>query len=355
MDRNAEYYYQSARHYLLPVERLDDIHGFVFKLGKKNYFFRGRETPFNNLSSSSIVSNKYCTNKLLEAAGIPVPKATIININEYQNGALEKKMASIPFPVVVKPTYGGLGKDVLCNVQTMEQLTKYLDAKFPLYEYLSIEAFHGQLKSYRVLVSNNRIIGILLREASHVVGDALHTVNELITLTNKKRAIQNDALAPITIDEECHICLTEQGLNLDYIPDADEKVRLGYTCNSSRGGIFTTVAINTICKENSNLMIRIAKLFNLNLVGIDVECENIATPIESSPKNVIIEANFSPSIKVHESPLNGNPNPVTKKIIRQFVFRHPLSYCYSLYQRGRTGYYIKLFISIVFLGLMYKL
>ncbi len=167
--------------------------------------------------------------------------------------------------------------------------------------------------------------------------------------------MQNEALKPITIDEECHVCLSEQGFNLDYIPNAGKKVRLGYTSNASRGGTFSTVPTHAICKENSKLMIRVAKLFDLKLVGIDIECEDITRPIESSPRNVIIEVNYTPSIRVHENPLSGKPNPVTKKIIRQFILRHPLSYCYSLYQHRRTGYYVNFFVLLCFLRLIHKL
>lgn len=354
MDENTAYYYKSARNYFLPVKAIDEINGFILRLGKKNYFFRGRETPFNNLSSAKVALNKYCTNKLLQMAGIPVPMATALHRSEYENGLLDVVMADLKFPVVVKPTLGGLGKDVLCNVQALEQLRTFLDAMFPVYEYLSIEEFHGGLKSYRVLVFNKRIIGVIYREPAYVLGNGQHSIRELIDLTNADRAKLNDILAPIVIDEECHFRLAEHGITLDYIPREREKIRLGYTSNASRGGSFTALKNNRICKENRKLMVRIAELLNLDLAGIDVECEDISVPLELS-SGVILEVNHCPSIRIHENPPIGEPNPVSKKIIRKLIFRHPFSYLAVLYRHERTYVYVRSFILLSFLAILYKI
>lgn len=354
MNRNSQCYYHSALELFLPATVRPEIDGFELQLGKKRYFFRGTETPFNDGSTASIALNKYCTNRLLAVNGIPVPKGNAIHINDYNDGKLEAIIADLSFPLVIKPLlYGALGKDVICNIKTIEQLKKCLDKYPSFHEYVFIEEFHGQLNSYRVLVFKKQIIGIILRFPARVRGDGQHTIQELIDLTNESRKEMNDALGPIAIDEECYTRLNELGIGLDFIPPAGEMILLGYTCNATRGGDFE-VLDTKICKENKKLMLKVASSLGLNLVGIDVECVDINLPIESS-RGVIIEANHNPSVRIHEFPLKGQPYRVTKKIIRTLIYRHPLSYLGVLYKNKSTALYIRGVIFLALTGVAYYL
>ncbi|WP_133134906.1 UDP-N-acetylmuramyl peptide synthase [Legionella nautarum] len=349
IDKNAELYYKSSLDLFLPAEQIDDIDGFALKLGKKTYYFRGGETPFNDSCSANIALNKYCMNKILESQGLPVPKAIAIHCSEFEEGGVEEKIAELKFPLVAKPTRNGSrGRDVLCNIQTIEQLKNYLSHAFTLYEFITIEEFHANLNSYRVLVFKRQVIGVIQRYPAQVVGDGKQTLAQLVQSTNLQRAKLNDALGNIVIDEECHIKLKELKLDIDYIPQQDEQVFLAYTSNATRGGTFKSLG-KKICKQNSCLMIRAAQALNLNIVGIDVECEDISIPIEAS-RGVIIEMNNCPSIKIHEIPMSGPPNRVSKKIMRSFIYRHPLSYLAMLYTNKRANFYIRGFVLAIFLG-----
>lgn len=339
IDRNAERYYKSCLQYLLPVKPLPLINGFEIKLGTYHYLFRGSETPFNNTSSAGISDNKYCTNKLLEMSNIPVPKGIILRVNEFENGLVEDKISNLNFPLVVKPLVNGAkGTDVLCNIQTIEQLHTVLHHHFLLYQYVLIEEFHGGLKSYRVLVFNKKVVGVVLRFPASVVGDGIHTINELVVLTNEQRKA-NNALGPIVIDEESHIRLRELGITADHIPLQGERVVLCYTSNATRGGLYKSLGTK-ICKKNRQLMIRVASTLNMTLTGIDVECTDINIPFELS-KGVVIEVNQRPSVRIHELPISGKPVPVTRKIIRSFIYRHPFLYLHALYSNKRTAVYFR--------------
>jgi len=330
----------------LPVRPVQELNGFELILGKRYYLFRGGETPFNNSSSAGIASDKYCTNKLLERAGVPVPKAISLHVSEFEEGKLEEKLRDLTFPLVIKPLIDGAkGLDVLCNIQTIEHLNKLLHRYFLSYEFLIIEEFHGNLKSYRVLVFNKRVIGVVLRFPASVIGDGRHTINELVELTNRERQL-NSALGPIKIDDECHIKLKELGIDADYIPPPGVRIVLCYTSNATRGGLYKSLG-NKLCRKNRKLMIRVASLLNLNFTGIDVECSDINIPIESSG-GVIIEVNHRPSIRIHEFPISGRPNYVTRKIARSFIYRHPFSYLYALYSKQPSAFYVRSFILFCF-------
>ena len=322
-------------------------------MGKRYYLFRGSETPFNNSSSASIAGDKFGTNKLLEMGGIPVPKAIFLHVSDFQAGYLEERILGLQFPVVIKPLINGAkGLDVLCNIPSMAQLTLFLSQYFLRHDYLLIEEFHGNLKSYRVLVFNRRVVGVVLRFPASVIGDGRHTIKELVELTNTQRLL-NNALGPILIDEECHIKLNELGLDVEHIPAEGVRIVLCYTSNASRGGLYKSLG-KKICKKNRQLMIKAATLLNLDFTGIDVECTDITIPIESS-KGVIIEVNHRPSIRIHELPISGEPILVTRKIIRSFIYRHPLSYLQALYTNPRTGVYFRCFILGCIVAISYYL
>ncbi|MDP1602266.1 MAG: UDP-N-acetylmuramyl peptide synthase [Legionella sp.] len=337
MNKNAQCYYESALKLFMPIELEPDVAGFVVNLGKKRYFFYGFGTPLNNGTSAQISRNKFFTNKVLEKAGLPVPKAAYIHISEFEEGRLEEKIAKLSFPLVAKPLdEGKFGRDVLCNIQNLAQLNQYLSVNLPKSNFVIVEEFHGNLNSYRVLVFNYRIIGVIHRYPAHVDGDDKHTIEELVDLTNKKRLESSDTLGPILIDDECHIRLNELGIDVNYIPGKGERVTLCYTSNASRGGTYASLS-KKIHKENRKLLLRAARVLNLKLVGFDVQCQDINVPILSS-NGVIIESNDSPSVRIHEQPLNGKSIAVTRVMVRSLIYRHPVAYLVSLYNNHRTAF-----------------
>ncbi|MFT4058578.1 MAG: UDP-N-acetylmuramyl peptide synthase [Legionella sp.] len=337
----------------MPVKEIKEIKGFKLTFGKKHYYFCGAEPPINTVTSCRFCKNKYITNRFLEAAEIPVPKATIIEKNELTNDQFLKSLKHLKYPLVVKPGTEAKGKDVFCNLQTIEDVRAALTEVFATYDWVIVEEFHAHLSSYRVLVFNQRILGVIKRYPAHVIGDGTHTIEELITQTNKERKKINEFLAPIALDQEAYIALREQELNIDYIPKVSQKINLGYTSNASRGGTYETLS-KRICKENRKLMIHVANVLGLELIGIDVECNNINIPITYG-NGVVIEANFNPSVRIHELPISGPSNLVTRKIIRSLIYRHPLAYLCSLYFNKQTAFYIRSFIVAIIIAMILPL
>jgi D-alanine-D-alanine ligase-like ATP-grasp enzyme len=349
--KNTGLFYKSAKELFLPVEVVPCIAGFRFQLGNKTYFFREFEMPFNNTCSTRIAENKHCTNKILESAGIPVPKSAAIHIDQFKANHVEAIIEHLTFPLVLKPTLGSLGRNVYCNIPDIEQLKTLMTKCFSTDEWLTVEEFHGNLNSYRVLVFKKQIIGIVQRYPAHVIGDGTHTITELVKRTNLERLQLGDEFAPIILDEECHIRFRELGITPEYIPKNNERIVLCYTCNASRGGTFREISTK-ISKANSKLFIKIATLLNLNIAGIDIECVDINSPHLGS-EGVIIEVNSGPSIRIHENNLCTKPNRITKKMVRSIIYQHPLSFMLVLYKNKSTAMYVKIFILLLFSGLFY--
>lgn len=352
-NKNTGLYYKSAKELFLPVQIRHYIEGFSFQLGKTSYFFRGFETPFNNSCSTKLTENKYCANKILENANIVVPKAVAICKDEFENGELENIISDLKFPLVLKPTISSLGRDVYCKIPDLIHLKTLMTQLYTKKEWLTIEEFHGNLNSYRVLVFNKKIIGVVQRYPAHVIGDGVSTITELVALSNIKRAQLSDELAPILLDEECHFRLKELDITPDYIPAKNERLVLCYTCNASRGGTYE--ALNTrLDKKSRQFFINIASILNLNIAGIDVECVDINSPKIDS-ESVIIEVNPGPSVRIHENTRSAKPNRVTKKMVRSIIYRHPLSFVYVLYKNKQTALYVRGFIFLVFFSIICQL
>ncbi|MDR3442850.1 MAG: UDP-N-acetylmuramyl peptide synthase [Legionella sp.] len=353
MNKNTEYYYQNALQMHLPVAYDSFTETMSLRLGRKNYFFIRSISPLNSYTSAEISKNKHAVCHLLSQSGFPVPKTCAIHSKEFEEGKLGEIISDLSFPLVVKPVDGGLGEHVLCNIQNMEQLKQYLIETLPEDDYLLIQEFHGNLQSYRVLVLNKKVIGVVLRHPSQVVGNGQHNLQELIDLTNLERQKISDALGPICVDTECNIRLAELGIDLNFIPKNGEQVVLGYTSNATRGGTYVSLG-KRICKENERFFVRAAKVLDLSLVGFDVQCTDINVPIERS-EGVIIEANHGPSVRIHEKPMAGTRVSVCKKILRRLIYRHPLAYLYTLYQTTHMVVYLRSGIALLIFYMFYKL
>jgi cyanophycin synthetase len=294
-------------------------------------------------------------NKVLGSAGFPVPKATAFNEREFKEKNLEFLMEDLHFPVVIKPTNGtALGQDVICNINNTIDLDRLLKKKFVDHKLLTIEEFHGGLKSYRVLVFFNKVIGVVQRFPAHVIADGIHTIAELIDITNIEREKLKDhlTLGPIQIDEEVHIRLKEMNLTLESIATAQECIVLLHTCNSSRGGTMTSLG-KSICPENARLICQAAKALNLDFVGFDVACEDILIPIKKS-RGIIIEANYNPDLTIHENPISGIPCNVSKKIVQRLILQHPIAYFARVYQHKKKSVSTKSML-IIFMFIAFKL
>ncbi|CDZ78848.1 Cyanophycin synthetase [Legionella massiliensis] len=342
IDTDAGLYYKEAQALFLPVTPRPEINGFELKISNQHYLFYVNDTPFNTSSSAFVAMNKYSTNQILATADIPVPKGVLFHSSDLQSEPLENIITDLRFPLVIKPVDGSLGLGVLCNIKTINELSLYLEQYSASYPRMIIEEYYGGLQSYRVLVFNRRVIGVVLCLSARVLGDGKHTIQELIALTNIKRKETNDKLGPIVFDDECQIRLKELGIDKRYIPALGEVIVLGYTSNPLRGGSYEALGVK-ICKENRKLMIKVAKTLNLGLAGIDLECTDINTPISQS-QGVILDVNHRPSMSIHELPITGKPQAVTKKIMRSFIFRHPFSYLYILYSNKRTRFYLRAMI-----------
>ncbi len=348
-------YYNACRKYGIRPEISPVITGFTFKFASNLYIIRGCHLPINDCASASVSANKYCANKILLQAGIPVPNHDCISRDEPEMS--REALSNLTYPLVVKPTWDtSCGTDVTCNIKDEKTLYEILDSMGDKYSCISVEEYQPGLRSYRALVLYGKVIGIVERIPAHVVGDGEHSVRQLMDIQNSEREklINILPLGKLRIMPETEIIFNELGINSEYIPKKDETIPIRYICNSTFGGSIIGLDIKTICKENAELLGKAAKALNLNIVGFDFLCTDIKLPYNKT-RGFIIEANASPDISIHENVVAGVSTPVSSIIIKKFIQKHFLGYLIHLAQGDLASIIIRfiVFITIALMGFRY--
>ena len=284
-------------------------------------------TPLNNHTSVVLSSNKTITNHFLREHGIPTPKGISLIKPLFNIHNLMALVKDLKFPVVLKPQiWSGLGVNVICNIPHVKALYYECERLFNLYHELHIEEFYRDLNSYRVLILDGKIIDVIARESAHVIGNGRNTLEQLVNEENANRAKVSDFLKPMLFDEEANYCLQEQKVTPQSVPRMGQKIVINYTSNASRGGSIKSMPVS-MCKKNKQLLLKVAKLLNLQFVGIDIECKSLDYPINETG-GVILEANHNPSTRIHQEGVGGSSKMITAKVIRSLILRHPISYLY---------------------------
>src|SRR4051794_3576807 len=202
----------------IPFIRLDR-HSLV-QLGQGVYQQRIRATMTSGTSGIAIdiASDKSLTNRLLDSAGLPVPKSAVTETeDETVTAALR-----IGFPCVVKPLDGNHGRGVHLNLRSEEAVRA-------AFHGARAESRSGDLvvesyvagNDYRCLVIGGKVAAIAERVPASVVGDGLRTVRQLVDSANQdpRRGIGHEkVLTRIKIDEAAEELVAAQGLGLDDVP-----------------------------------------------------------------------------------------------------------------------------------------
>lgn len=264
-------------------------------------------------------NNKKITSNLLNKNGISVPKGFRIKHN-YEKKYLKEVFDSLKKPIVVKPNNGTWGENITTNVSSYK---KYLEAIELAFEYsgdrnstvVIEEMFEGD--EYRILVSRDKVIGVLQRVPANVIGDGQSAIEKLINLKNKDRGVKGSDKSHLKIrmDKRLKEYLKEQDLSLKSIPSKGKQIFLRRVSNISQGGdaIDFTDSVHPSVKEIALKAIR--TIPGLSFTGIDFMTKDITKP-QTKNSYVIIEINDSPGFDIHDYPYEGK----NRHAAREFLF-----------------------------------
>ncbi|HXE56863.1 MAG TPA: cyanophycin synthetase, partial [Gemmatimonadales bacterium] len=261
--------------------------------------------------AAELASDKEATNRMLAAAGIPVPEQCCAESLEDAVHAAER----IGYPVVIKPFDANHGRGVTVGVRDAAQAAAaFADAR--LHSATVVVESQVEGADHRLLVVDDRLVAASRRVPGHVVGDGTRSVEALVEAANRdpRRGVGHEkVLTRIELDEQADRLLAQRGYTRTTVPPAGEVVHLRRTANLSTGGTAIDVT-DVVHPDNGEVAVRAARIIGLDVAGIDF----LTPDISRSYKDVggaICEVNAAPGLRMHLAPSEGEPRDVAGAII----------------------------------------
>jgi cyanophycin synthetase len=278
----------------------------------KSWYVRGSRTSFQSSVGKTIADYKPLTKQVLSHFQLPTGKWVMITSEEGVTDQVRTLLTGLPYPVVMKPLNERHGKDVVVGLETVDDVIQHYRAGTSV---LIEEQLSGE--EYRVVCVDYQFVAAAYRKPAYVVGDGVHSITELVAEKNKHpwrgEGHQNN-LTKIVVDASVEEFMKEQGFTATDIPPAGQEVLLRKTANLSTGGEAWNIS-DQVHPQNKQLFEEIARRCDLNVIGIDVMCQDITQPIVHQSKAGIIEVNASPGLRMHHFPIQGEAVNVARLIL----------------------------------------
>ncbi|WP_420124651.1 cyanophycin synthetase [Nakamurella sp.] len=297
----------------IPYQRLNS--GSLVQLGHGVNQRRIRATMTSLTSSLAvdIASDKELTNRLLAAAGLPVPASEVVRRADDAVRIARR----IGYPVVLKPLDGNHGRGVAINLTDEAAVRGAFDEAYDQSRrgYVLVESYIAG-KDYRVLVIGGQMIAIAERVPAHVIGDGVKSVAALVEATNAdpRRGVGHEkVLTRIEVNDAAVELVRAQGYEMTDVPPRGEMVKLALTGNMSTGGISIDRTFEAH-PDNIDIAEEAARVVGLDIAGIDFLCPDITQPVRETG-GAICEVNAAPGFRMHTHPTIGDPQYVAKPVV----------------------------------------
>jgi cyanophycin synthetase len=295
----------------IPARRLNDGSLVQFGWGSAQHRILAAETDRTSAIGESIAQDKELTKNLLKSVGVPVPDGRPVKDAE-QAWAVA---CEIGLPVVVKPQYGNQGRGVAVNLATREQVAAAFEAALLEGSSIMVEKFAPGC-DHRLLVIGDAVVAAARRQPPLVVGDGVHTIEQLVAHVNTDPRRGEDhatSLSKLRLDAIGLAVLAEQGLSPTSIPPAGTVAVLRRNANLSTGGSAEDVT-DQVHPHLAARAVDAARIVGLDIAGVDVVCCDVSVPLEDQA-GVIVEVNAAPGLRMHLEPSSGKARPVGEAIV----------------------------------------
>ncbi|THD60023.1 MAG: hypothetical protein E7813_23925 [Bradyrhizobium sp.] len=292
---------------------IDGGTGLVFSVAsttKSIHFGAGRCSwyPQNNATASTLASDKYFTNKILERAGVPTLGGEYFFLHQRhrahrpsgheRENALEyfRKLGVSAF---VKPLLGSRG-DFAQALHGEAALIRYLDEVARYYDSILIQPVVSGIE-HRIFVLDDEVAYSARKYPPFVLGDGGRTIRDLLAAHNE--ALRSHGLSPAAVDGDA---------SLDIVLPSGARWEIPGRMNLSAGG---TMVLETPRPELAAYALakRAAKALGLRVAAVDMFTELTGDPHAMA----IIEVNSNPSIRLLEQ--SGRDDLILK------IWRHTFS------------------------------
>ena len=280
---------------------------FLIKIaGEKILFSRKFQIASDFISGKMLTEHKDLTYVALKSNQLPTPKSACFYKKTLSEEKISTGLAPLHYPIVIKDADGSNSRGVFVNIKNFSEARKIILEKIEQYSNLiAQEMVFG--KEFRVLILENKAIGVLEMIPPRIKGNAKNTIRELIELKQQMMPKKTPC------DEALDGILKKQGFTPDSIPQKNQFVFVKNNACLAEGGE-TKDATKQIHPALEQLCARAAKAVGKNLAGIDLICDDIS----KNPKEQfvsILEINGKPDLYIHYNPTHGKTQNVIKEII----------------------------------------
>ncbi|UTR11805.1 acylphosphatase [Evansella sp. LMS18] len=283
---------------------------FSLGSGDKEFKFAVSRGSIVTSEAVRICVDKTITKEYLFKAGVSVPQGKNFT-EETSDETILNYSQSLGFPLVLKPSDGGMGKGVIPNVkneQEMKEALQYVRRDLNYKEVIVEQYVKGE--DFRIYVVGDRVAGAVTRIPANVTGDGRKSINELIKIKNSERK-KNPYLYSRLIkkDKELLDFIKASGYSLNSIPKQGEVVFLREKSNVSAGGdpVEITTKLTDEIKEMAVKAINAVPGLVQGAVDMVVDVENNT--------GVVLEINSKAQIAAHLFPEKGVAQDVPAAII----------------------------------------
>ncbi|WIV17457.1 bifunctional glutamate--cysteine ligase GshA/glutathione synthetase GshB [Paenibacillus polygoni] len=300
----------------ITFEILDREENFVVltKGNHKEYVKQATKTSLDSYSTVLIMENKVVTKAVLSQHGIRVPSGDVFHSLEEAKQSYDLYRGK---PIVIKPksTNFGLGITIFNEEYAREDMDKAFEIAFTHDRTVLLEEFMTG-KEYRFLVMGDEVIGVLHRVPANVMGDGVHTIQELVHEKNKdplRGRGYKTPLEKIQLGDSEEMFLKNHNKGWNDIPAEGEVIYLRENSNISTGGDSIDYT-EEVDGSYMQVAIQAAKAAGATICGVDMMIDDVHVQATESNYSVI-EINFNPAIHIHCYPYKGKNRKANEKVL----------------------------------------
>lgn len=308
MNVSVKLLYQALLKRNIDVEAVPHGSGtlLLFEYEGRRRSIRGTTPDLTSAVGQAIAHSKYASSVLADAIGVRAPVTLL-----YESSEEARRFLAEYKEVVVKPLDASHGNGVTVDVTTMDELSQATGRAREYSDQIVLQEM-VQGADIRVFVVDGEMAAASERVPAEVVGDGIHTLEQLIEKENtspNRGEYYEKPLNRISLDQvEQFVGLASLG----QIPEEGEVVQVVGMANIGSGG----TAIDRTGQLPEGLIkdaTRFAKAAGLFVCGVDFMYDDV-----SGTWN-FIEANASPSFGLHIWPSEGKSVDVVTPFIDKML------------------------------------